>query len=79
MSDSDILTTIDKLEETALKELSGVDNLEELEGWRLTYLGRRGHLTSILRSVARLIHRGPPRCGLSRQSYQRIAGGGVLQ
>jgi phenylalanyl-tRNA synthetase alpha chain len=34
--------------------LAGFDNLEALEQWRVTYLGRRGGLTAILRGLSQL-------------------------
>ena len=43
-----------KLEEIraeALSELGKVSHLKELEGWRVSYLGRKGKLTQILRSL----------------------------
>ncbi len=54
MNDAETLGIIDKLGKAALKELSDIDDLEALESWRLTYLGRRGRLTSILRTMADL-------------------------
>ena len=45
---------IEELREEALNELNSIDTLEELERWRLSYLGRRGRLTTILRSIGGL-------------------------
>ncbi|MFC1969709.1 phenylalanine--tRNA ligase subunit alpha [Chloroflexota bacterium] len=38
----------------ALDELNKVDNLRELESWRVRYLGKKSSLTQILRSLATL-------------------------
>jgi phenylalanyl-tRNA synthetase alpha chain len=38
----------------ALKELSKVNNPQELEAWRIRYLGKKSYLTRILRSVGSL-------------------------
>ncbi len=45
---------IEKLRAEALSELETLDSLEYLEKWRISHLGRRGRLTSVLRSVAGL-------------------------
>ena len=46
--------SIEELTERAISELAGFDNLEALEQWRVTYLGRRGGLTAILRGLSQL-------------------------
>ena len=46
--------SIQELTERAISELGGFDTLEALEQWRVTYLGRRGGLTTILRGLAQL-------------------------
>ena len=45
---------LDQLEAAALEELSEVDDLPQLETWRVRYLGKKSALTSVLRSVASL-------------------------
>ena len=45
---------IDELQASALEELVGLDTLEALEGWRVSYMGRRGRLTVILRTIGEL-------------------------
>ena len=47
-------SVIEALREEALKELDSLDALEALEQWRVSYMGRRGRLTTILRSVGSL-------------------------
>ena len=45
---------IEELRQEALSDLNSLDTLEALERWRLSYLGRRGQLTTILRSIGGL-------------------------
>jgi len=47
-------TDIEKLKQNALRELKAVTSIKELESWRVRYLGRKGELTMILRSLAEL-------------------------
>ena len=49
-----MLEQLRKLEETALSELVALNSIEALEKWRVAYLGRKGALTTILRSVGQL-------------------------
>jgi phenylalanyl-tRNA synthetase alpha chain len=44
----------EQLKQDALKELESVNSPETLEVWRIRYLGRKGELTTILRSLADL-------------------------
>ena len=46
--------SIDELARAALSELAGIDAPEDLEQWRVAYLGRRGQLTAILRGLPQL-------------------------
>jgi phenylalanyl-tRNA synthetase alpha chain len=46
--------SIDELTEQATQELNSINNLESLDQWRITYLGRRGSLTSVLRGLSEL-------------------------
>ena len=45
---------IEELRQNALRELEAVTSIKELESWRVRYLGRKGELTMILRSLAEL-------------------------
>ena len=45
---------IEELRDEALKELDRLNTLEDLDGWRVSYLGRRGRLTNILRGIGDL-------------------------
>ncbi len=49
-----MLTELEELRTKALAELSRIDNLSELEKWRVRYLGRKGALTSVLRGLGSL-------------------------
>ena len=48
------INAIEELRGEALKELDALSSLEALEQYRVSYLGRRGRLTAILRSIADL-------------------------
>ena len=45
---------ITDLETAALREIRGAGSPEDLEGLRVSYLGRKGALTGILRSLGKL-------------------------
>ena len=45
---------IDSLTQDAVAELSALESPESLEEWRVSYLGRRGRLTSVLRNLSSL-------------------------
>jgi len=49
-----MLQKLEELESNALKTLEGINNLQELTPWRVQYLGKKGSLTTILRSLATL-------------------------
>jgi phenylalanyl-tRNA synthetase alpha chain len=49
-----MLEQLRELEEKALHELEGVNSMEALDKWRITYLGRKGSLTTILRGMGQL-------------------------
>ena len=46
--------SINELTEQATQELNNINDLESLDQWRITYLGRRGTLTSVLRGLSEL-------------------------
>ena len=46
--------SIEALTQRALQDLAGIDDVPTLDQWRVTYLGRRGELTTILRGLAQL-------------------------
>jgi phenylalanyl-tRNA synthetase alpha chain len=45
---------IEELKQQALRELEGIDNVKDLESWRVRYLGKKSPLTQILRSLSTL-------------------------
>jgi len=45
---------IEQIEKQAFEEIKKVENSEELENFKITYLGRKGELTAILRSLKNL-------------------------
>ncbi len=47
-----MLNQVEELASKALDELAKVTNVNELEAWRIRYLGRKGNLIQILRSLA---------------------------
>jgi len=49
-----VLEQLHQLKERALSELQGLSSVDALEKWRVAYLGRKGALTNILRSVGQL-------------------------
>jgi phenylalanyl-tRNA synthetase alpha chain len=49
-----VLNQLEELSSKASGELGKIDNLQELEAWRIRYLGRKSSLTDILRSLAKL-------------------------
>ena len=46
--------SIDEIIRAALAELESLENLEVVDQWRVSYLGRRGSLTTVLRSLSSL-------------------------
>lgn len=53
-SESATPQTIEELSKTAAAELAGLQDLSSLDQWRVSYLGRRGRLTTVLRGLASL-------------------------
>ena len=51
MSEGGSVSIVDEIKSGALDELRSIDSLEQLETWRIAYLGRRGQLTQVLRSL----------------------------
>ena len=49
-----VLKQLEELKVNALQELEDIHNIKELESWRVHYLGRKSHLTNILRRLAAL-------------------------
>ena len=49
-----MLKELEELKTKAVSELDGIDNLGDLEKWRVRYLGRKGSLTTVLRGLGAL-------------------------
>jgi len=49
-----MLQQLEEIKLNALKQLEGIDDIKELESWRVHYLGKKSPLTQILRSLATL-------------------------
>jgi len=45
---------VSDIEASALSDLAAVSDVEQLDAWRLTYLGRKGRLTQVLRGLSGL-------------------------
>jgi phenylalanyl-tRNA synthetase alpha chain len=54
MSESTAAAQVEEVMASAMAELEATVDLERLEGWRVSYLGRRGKLTQILRGLGGL-------------------------
>jgi len=49
-----MLKQLEEIRLSALRELDSIDNIAELESWRVRYLGKKSELTKVLRSLATL-------------------------
>ena len=49
-----MLQQLEELKSKALRELESIDNIKELDSWRVHYLGKKSSLTTILRGLATL-------------------------
>ena len=49
-----MLQRLNELKQTALRELEAINDLSNLESWRVRYLGRKSELTNMLRGLAEL-------------------------
>ena len=54
MPNEKMLTQLEGLKQRAEQELQGINDVKELEAWRVRYLGKKSELTQILRSLASL-------------------------
>ncbi|HLB29412.1 MAG TPA: phenylalanine--tRNA ligase subunit alpha [Dehalococcoidia bacterium] len=50
-----MLAQLEEIEKNAIQELAAADSEEAAEAWRVAYLGRRGLLTQVLRSIPSLL------------------------
>jgi len=58
-----VLEQLRQLKDTALSELQGLSSMEALDKWRVAYLGRKGSLTVLLRSIGQLPTEDRPAAG----------------
>ncbi len=49
-----MINQLEELRLKALRELEGINNIKELESWRVRYSGKKSELTGVLRSLAAL-------------------------
>src|SRR6187402_1576189 len=63
---------INTLREQALAELDRADAQEALEQWRVTYLGRRGAMTDVLKGLAGLPSDQRPAAGQAANEAKRV-------
>ena len=49
-----MLDKLDVLQQTALRAVEALPDLTALDAWHVQYLGRKGELTQLLRSVGQL-------------------------
>jgi phenylalanyl-tRNA synthetase alpha chain len=49
-----VLKQLEELKLNALQELEGINNINELESWRVRYLGKKSELTKVLRGLGTL-------------------------
>ena len=49
-----MLQQLEELKSKALRELESIDNIKELDSWRVHYLGKKSSLTTMLRGLATL-------------------------
>ena len=62
---------IEQVQERALAELAQAADAEDLERWRVSYLGRRGALTDLLRGVSALPQNERPAAGQAANEAKR--------
>lgn len=64
--------TIEKIKESALKEISAAATREELDAVSIRYLGRKGALTGFLRNISNLPEPDRPGAGKEANQVKRI-------
>ena len=66
------LRDLEDVKERALQELEQAHILEELERWRVSYLGRSGRLTQLLRGVGTLAPEARPAAGVAANQTKAL-------
>lgn len=74
-----MLERLGVLHAQALDELSKIDDLRELESWRIRYLGKKSSLTQILRSLATLPVAERPVIGARANEIRRALESGLSE
>lgn len=72
-----ILTEIETLRLAALSELDKNETLQQLESWRVRYLGKKSELTTILRSLAKLTLEDRKEVGANANQFKNILESGL--
>ena len=62
-AERDMIDRIDQIKELAMREIESCSDIDELKQLKVRYLGRKGELTSILRSIGKLSVRERPAVG----------------
>ena len=71
MNESGIANQIETLKSKALSELESVSSLEAVDEWRVSFLGRRGELTQLLRGIGSLPAEDRPTAGAAANALRR--------
>ena len=71
MNESGIASQIESLQSKALSELELVSSLEALDEWRVSFLGRRGELTQLLRGLGSLPREDRPAAGAAANALRQ--------
>ena len=72
MTEESSVGSIEEVRAKALTELEAADSLESLEEWRVTFLGRRGQLTQILRGLGSLSPEDRREAGASANQLKNL-------
>ncbi len=67
-----MIDEITQLRDQALDELRKIDRLDELENWRVKYLGKRGAVTTLLRGLGSVSPADRPRVGQAANEIKNL-------
>jgi len=62
---------IDSLREEALRELAAAEDMAELQAWRITYLGRKGRVSELMKLIGTLPKEERPAFGQAANELKR--------
>ena len=71
MNESGIANQIETLKSKAISELESVSSVEALDEWRVSFLGRRGELTQLLRGIGSLPTEDRPAAGAAANALRQ--------